>query len=72
MNKKLLNKKDISPSCAYCRHGRPAPDRETVLCKKHGVVEKDFSCKKFAYDVLKRQPKRPMPMQKFDAEDFKL
>lgn len=70
--KKLLNKKDISPSCSYCKYGKAAPDGETVLCKKKGVVEKDFACKKFSYDVLKRQPKRPKPLEQFKAEDFSL
>lgn len=53
MRKKLTNKKDISPSCAYCTYGKTAPDGENVLCKKRGVVEKSFSCRKFSYDVLK-------------------
>ena len=70
--KKLLNKKSISPSCSYCEYGKLSPDGETVLCKKKGIVEKDFSCRKFSYDVLKRQPKRPLPLQKFNEEDFSL
>lgn len=70
--KKLLNKKEISPSCSYCALGKSAPDGETVLCKKKGVVEKDFACKKFIYDVLKRQPKRPIELQEYNPEDFSL
>lgn len=49
-----------------------APDGENVLCKKHGVVEKEYSCRKFSYDVLKRQPKRPKALEKFKEEDFAL
>lgn len=70
--KKLINKKEISPSCSYCMHGKLAPNGENVLCMKKGVVEKDFACRKFKYDVLKRQPKRQRELEKFDAEDFKL
>ena len=70
--KKLTNKKDISPSCSYCRHGRLSPDGETALCRKKGVVDKDFHCRRFEYDILKRQPKRPLPAQKFNPEDFEL
>ncbi len=70
--KKLLNKKEISPSCSYCAHGKLSPDGATVLCKKKGVVEKDFACRKFTYDVLKRQPKRPIELEKYNPEDFKL
>lgn len=72
MRKKLLNEKDISPSCSYCKHGKQAPDGENVLCKKNGIVEKDFACKKFSYDVLKRQPRRPLPLNSFNADDFSL
>ena len=70
--KKLLNKKEISPSCSYCAYGKLSPDKETVLCKKKGIVEKDFACRKFVYDVLKRQPKRPKKLEKFNPEDFSL
>mgnify|MGYP003296222971 CR=1 FL=1 len=70
--KKLLNEKEISPSCSYCEFGKCSPDGETVLCKKKGIVEKDFSCRKFSYDVLKRQPRRPLPLQKYNKEDFSL
>lgn len=70
--KKLINKKDISPSCSYCQNGRTAPNGENVLCKKMGVVEKNFACKKFIYDPLKRQPKRPVKSMDFDKDDFSL
>ncbi len=72
MAKKLLNKKEISPSCSYCTHGKLSPNGETVLCKKKGVMEKEDCCKKFVYDVLKRQPRRPLPLQKYDKGDFEL
>lgn len=68
--KKLFNKKDITPSCSYCVHGRFAPDKESVLCFKKGVVGLDFSCKKFKYDPLKRKPLRPKAIEKFEESDF--
>lgn len=68
--KQLLNKKDISPSCSYCLNGKLSPDREKVLCKKMGVVEKDFACRKFRYDPLKRQPRRPKTLEHFEESDF--
>ena len=70
--KNLFNKNSISASCSYCTHGRLSPNGETVLCMKLGVVEKDFSCKKFKYDPLKRQPRRPRELEHFEAEDFSL
>lgn len=72
MRKKMLNTKGLSPSCSYCEYGKASVDGETVLCRKKGVVEKDFACKKFKYDILKRQPKRPKPLEKFNPEDFSL
>ena len=70
--KKLFGKKDIVASCSYCAHGRIAPDKESVLCKKSGLVDIDYSCRKFRYDPLKRQPRRPKPIVKYDEEDFSL
>lgn len=70
--KKLFNKKDITPSCSYCVHGKFAPDNESVLCLKKGVVSIDFSCKRFKYDPLKRKPIRPRNIEKFDESDFAL
>lgn len=70
--KKLFGKKDISASCSYCTHGRIAPNKESILCKKSGLVDVDYSCKKFKYDPLKRQPTRPRPIVKYDEEDFSL
>ncbi len=70
--KKLFNKNDVTPSCSYCSHGRFAPDNESVLCMKKGVVSLDFSCKKFKYDPLKRRPIRPRAIEKFSEADFAL
>ncbi len=70
--KKLFGKKDISASCSYCTHGRIAPNKESILCKKSGLVDLDYSCKKFKYDPLKRQPTRPRPITTFDEEEFSL
>lgn len=70
--KKILNKKNIEASCSYCANGKLSPTGDAILCQKMGIVEKDFSCKKFKYDVLKRQPRRPREIEHFEAEDFSL
>ena len=70
--KKLFNKKDITPSCSYCAHGRLAPDKESVLCYKKGVESLDYACKKFMYDPLKRKPVRPRAIEKFEESVFSL
>ena len=45
--KKLFNKEQLTPSCSYCVYGRPAPKAETILCHKLGIVDVNYSCKKF-------------------------
>ena len=72
MKNKFLNEKEISPSCSYCEYGKISPDGESVLCIKKGVMDKDSYCKKFSYDILKRQPRRPMKLEEFSADDFSL
>jgi hypothetical protein len=56
---RLFNKY-IEPSCSYCRFGTHIGNGE-IACMKLGVVETNFSCKKFSYDPLKRVPERPSP-----------
>ena len=70
--KALFNKKDVTPSCSYCVHGRLAPDKSSVLCMKKGVVDIEYSCSKFRYDPLKRKPMRPRAIEKFEESDFAL
>ena len=43
---------------------RALSDPDTMLCVKAGVVDASFSCRKFRYDPLKRDPKR-----RTDGED---
>ncbi|MBQ1451413.1 MAG: hypothetical protein IIZ22_01975 [Clostridia bacterium] len=69
---KLYNT-DITPACEYCKHGRLTPDETGVLCVKNGIMLPDSSCKSFKYDVLKRRPKRQLPIfSDFSEEDFTL
>jgi len=58
--------------CKYCESSVPLIDENQVLCKKHGVVNNDYSCKKFTYDLLKRIPKTPVSLIIPDAEDIVL
>jgi len=61
----MLFRRDIEPSCAYCRHGTQF-NFEKVGCLKHGIVPLYDACRKFVYDPLKRQPERP---RKFHAPE---
>lgn len=71
MAKKILGE-NIDPKCAYCAFGTLTADEKTVLCPKKGILDPDFSCKKFSYDPLKRTPRRPKKLQTFSAQDFEL
>ena len=72
MKKSVFNTVNISPACAYCQHGKPSPDGETVLCVKKGIVAKDYKCRKYKYDIMKRVPRRVPELQQFNEDDFKL
>ena len=68
---KLFGKK-IEPNGIYCQHGKAAPGEQMVLCIKKGVVSPYYSCKKFLYDPLKREPRPRPPKPRFSPEDFSL
>ncbi len=72
MSKKTTNK--ITPSCSYCQYSQSFPPSDEILCNKKGIVEPNSSCKKFLYDPLKRQPRKPLllPDFGFEESDFSL
>ena len=63
--------KNIRPACEYCALGHLSPNH-MILCKRHGVVEKEYHCRAFIYDPLIRTPKSPQIIPKFDYNDFKI
>lgn len=72
MKRDLFNTKSITPQCGCCELARKAPDKETMLCPRKGVVAKAFSCRKFKYDPLKKEPRRAPALPVFDEDDFRL
>ncbi len=62
----------IDPACAYCEQGKLTKDGQTVLCSRHGVVAPFYSCKKFIYAPLKRNPGNIPVLKKFNKSDFSL
>ena len=60
-------------ACGYCRFASEVTGTEDMLCRKRGVVSKQFICKKFVYDPLKRSPRRApaliIPELPFDNEE---
>lgn len=71
MKRKILGD-NITPKCCYCKNGCLSADGKHVLCEKAGVLELDYSCKKYVYDPLKRVPQHPTDAMEFTAEDFRL
>ena len=67
-----LFSKEIEPACAYCRFGFATADGKLVLCEKKGVCQLYDSCRKFRYAPLKRIPKRPKSLPKYDPSEFQL
>ncbi|MCL2568566.1 MAG: hypothetical protein FWE12_03905 [Oscillospiraceae bacterium] len=68
----MLFRKNIDPSCAYCKHGSQL-SYDKVACMKRGVVPLYGSCRKFSYDPLKRVPERPRKFHPSDSgETFHL
>ncbi|HZJ78808.1 MAG TPA: hypothetical protein VFD52_08430 [Clostridia bacterium] len=72
MKRKLLNVKEIPPSCSYCIYGRLSPDGECILCIKKGVMRTDSSCRKFKYNPLNRRPKEKPLIPEMDEKEFEL
>ena len=60
-------KKNPENICRFCQSARLIDDSDNVLCSDKGIVREDFTCKKFAYDYLKREPKK---QTKVDALEY--
>lgn len=52
--------------CAFCERATPIPTPEggedAVVCEKYGIVKADHVCRRFRYDMLKREPKGVPPL----------
>lgn len=69
----LVYAEDIEKKCALCQFGQPIPDTLEVLCKKYGVVEYNYVCKKYKYDIFKKKVKRKRDADMgFGEEDFSI
>ena len=47
---------DIQRICAMCQHSADIEDEDYILCSKKGIVPMNSHCRKFIYDLLKRNP----------------
>ena len=41
-------------------YGNRSREGNKVLCEKMGLVDADYSCKKWVYDPIKRVPKKQL------------
>ena len=67
---KTNEKSETSKLCIYCENATVIADDENVLCSMRGIVNKEFCCKKFAYDPLKRGPRPMPPIPKLSEDDL--
>lgn len=49
---------DEERTCSFCRYSSAVCGREEMLCRRKGIVPREFSCRAFIYDPLKRVPRR--------------
>ena len=63
---------DTVKLCELCRYSAPLAMGDDMLCEKRGVVKREYSCRKFMYDPLKRVPRRldPVTMPADPAEEL--
>ena len=59
---------DIIKACASCEYASLLHLTDQVLCSRRGIVDADFSCRRFSYDPLKRNPK-PFPQPELEFVD---
>lgn len=71
MKRKLYNK-DVKKQCDVCRFGKLSEDKESVLCRKKGVTDRDEKCRSFSYDATKREPMIPTKLPEYSEDDFKI
>ncbi|MDR1820801.1 MAG: hypothetical protein LBQ91_00030 [Oscillospiraceae bacterium] len=71
---RLFRKYNVEPQCKYCVHSSLVSGLE-YICPKAGVVRAGNYCRRFEYDVYKREPETLAPrvsVQEFDPEVFRL
>jgi len=51
----MLFRRNITPSCAYCKHGISLGFGD-VACSRRGIMTEEGSCGEFRYEPTKRKP----------------
>lgn len=64
---------DIEAKCALCQKAELIPGTNQVLCEKYGVVEYNYVCKKYKYDIFKKKVRRRGALDtNYSEEDFSI
>jgi len=63
---------DAARICATCKHASPLHSVDDYMCKKRGLVSRDYVCRHYDYNrLLKRPPKKhQLNMSRINFEDF--
>ncbi|MDD6800086.1 MAG: hypothetical protein PUE85_06700 [Firmicutes bacterium] len=73
MFKNKKNKENNVPRlCCFCENASIINDESNVLCSRKGIVNREYCCRRFQYDPLKRVPKAPPAMPKLSEIDLVL
>lgn len=63
-----------NPKCYICVNAELKASPGNVVCSFKGTVPEDFCCRKFKYDIFKRdvKPHKSFKTKNFAKEDFSL
>lgn len=62
----MKNNPNYERICAFCENATGIFDPDIMVCKRKGLVPKSYSCRKFAYDPIKRQPPKAVAAPKLE------
>ncbi len=68
----MIYRKTIEPHCRLCRHATLTENSLNVICEIKGKMPSDFVCRKYSYDIFKREIKPKPKNKQYKAEDFKI
>lgn len=68
----MIYRKSTQPRCGLCKHATITDNSLNVICDIKGKVPSDFACKKYSYDIFKREIKSKSKIKSFKKEDFEI
>lgn len=57
----MLFRRKTPPACGTCERAVPM-DGMYMVCRKNGIVGREYKCRRYVYDPLKRKPVRTPPV----------